>query len=313
MRLDAETGEMFNEFRNYTGIRILMEEENHPTLVKLRSWNYKMPRRFPSWETLSAAIVFYSENADAKIEDVGAYMYAAFWEKWVNQQLPIYCLSADLMADFEKTDIQGIEKILQQDWKEPFSMIPIVLPQGALTSPMGYPILTINVLVIEDAGDAEKMTMVLASDSNDNVISTAFGIMADGSVMPPAACEDKEVDAFSHRIAAIGILSLLALVFLPELVDNSEEIDLTEVAGSKKLGFGKGKEDEDKDKWRSPRWIGKTYKRQKRDSTIRPQGTHASPEAHWRKGHLRIQPYGIGLQDRRTIWIKPMWISGETP
>lgn len=45
-------------------------------------------------------------------------------------------------------------------------------------------------------------------------------------------------------------------------------------------------------------------------------GTHASPRAHWRRGHVREQACGTNWQDRKTIWVRPMLIGSgpvETP
>jgi len=37
-------------------------------------------------------------------------------------------------------------------------------------------------------------------------------------------------------------------------------------------------------------------------------GTHASPRLHWRRGHVRRQPYGTGRGQRKLIWIEPVLV-----
>jgi hypothetical protein len=37
-------------------------------------------------------------------------------------------------------------------------------------------------------------------------------------------------------------------------------------------------------------------------------GTHASPRLHWRRGHVRRQPYGAGRGQRKLIWIEPVLV-----
>lgn len=38
-------------------------------------------------------------------------------------------------------------------------------------------------------------------------------------------------------------------------------------------------------------------------------GSHASPEAHWRRGHWRQQVHGHGRSDRKLIWIEPTLVN----
>ena len=56
----------------------------------------------------------------------------------------------------------------------------------------------------------------------------------------------------------------------------------------------------------SPTIIGASYRASREDAA--PTGTHASPRLHWRRGHLRHQPYGQGRTLRKLIWIEPMLI-----
>jgi hypothetical protein len=57
----------------------------------------------------------------------------------------------------------------------------------------------------------------------------------------------------------------------------------------------------------SPNLIGWRY----RVASASPAGTHASPRLHWRRGHIRNQPFGMGRTLRRLVWIEPMLIGGK--
>lgn len=56
----------------------------------------------------------------------------------------------------------------------------------------------------------------------------------------------------------------------------------------------------------SPNIIGSTYRVARENAP--PNGTHACPRLHWRRGHLRHQPHGLGRALRKLIWIEPMLI-----
>jgi hypothetical protein len=57
----------------------------------------------------------------------------------------------------------------------------------------------------------------------------------------------------------------------------------------------------------SPNLIGWRYQ----ITTGSPAGTHANPRMHWRRGHIRNQPFGTGRTQRRLVWIEPMLIGAK--
>lgn len=60
----------------------------------------------------------------------------------------------------------------------------------------------------------------------------------------------------------------------------------------------------------NPRWVGKNY-HIVRDRTS-SGGTHASPHAHWRRGHWREQAVGPrGLKQHKRILIDPIWVDPQ--
>lgn len=65
------------------------------------------------------------------------------------------------------------------------------------------------------------------------------------------------------------------------------------------------KSDKPRREFWSPNVVGRNYRIQREKGT----GTHASPRMHFRRGHFRSQPYGVGRAERRTIWLEPCLIA----
>ncbi|WP_026736107.1 hypothetical protein [Fischerella sp. PCC 9605] len=42
-----------------------------------------------------------------------------------------------------------------------------------------------------------------------------------------------------------------------------------------------------------------------------PIGDHTSPKTHWRRGHWRNQPCGLGMKEHKLIWINPILVNSS--
>lgn len=134
----------------------------------------------------------------------------------------------------------------------------------------------------------------------------------------PALDEDvSAVDAeFLEQMAVIAFGTFLAMQARPELVDAAKMLKSVPAKGDKPR----------REFW-APNIIGARYKLkrevpkavkglpfqfQPESGAVPPQGrcigTHASPRLHWRRGHIRQQPYGPGRKEKKTIWIEPCLI-----
>jgi len=89
----------------------------------------------------------------------------------------------------------------------------------------------------------------------------------------------------------------LALAARPSLV--TEGVCLRRAKTSRKKSKG--------ELW-SPNILGKSYK----TSSDSDGKSGASKSLHWRRGHIRHQPFGIGRQDRKIIWVEPTIIGVES-
>lgn len=101
---------------------------------------------------------------------------------------------------------------------------------------------------------------------------------------------------FNEEMTAIVFRLIMAMHAKPELVSTGSFT-------GKRLSKGEGPEI-----W-TPNFIGRNY-RCKREGPSDGGGWHV--RMHWRRGHMRQQPYGPRNTLRKTIWIEPCLISGDT-
>jgi len=100
-------------------------------------------------------------------------------------------------------------------------------------------------------------------------------------------------------LLALAVKCILAATSRADLVEAEEII----------VQHEKTKKGKYKPEMMAPKWIGRTYKL-KRES-VHHGGTHASPTAHWRAGHIRQQPYGPQRALRKTIWLEPVLVNAS--
>ena len=57
------------------------------------------------------------------------------------------------------------------------------------------------------------------------------------------------------------------------------------------------------------RWLGKTFSNERTGS--RSSGGHASPRAHWRRGHWHGYRYGEGRKTLKRKWVQPVYVNPQ--
>lgn len=106
---------------------------------------------------------------------------------------------------------------------------------------------------------------------------------------------------FNAKVQAFAVKLMLALTARPQVI---------------KLGAlqrpAKIKKNRVRDELWHPNLIGWDYRAQRVGGTGE-HGTHASPRMHWRRGHMRNQPYGpkpwTDASPRRLAWIEPILVN----
>ena len=112
---------------------------------------------------------------------------------------------------------------------------------------------------------------------------------------------DEEPDdrKLSGLLASLSAKCLLSACARPELVEDTPVI----------LQHRKVKKSKERPELWSPRWIGQHYKIHQDHANL--GGTHASPTAHWRAGHYRVQHYGPKNQLKKVIFIDPVLVNAQ--
>lgn len=60
----------------------------------------------------------------------------------------------------------------------------------------------------------------------------------------------------------------------------------------------------------TPNVIGAKYQiKTVKSKDAEPSGFHK--RIHWRRGHYRLQKYGVGLTQEKRIWIEPVLVGGK--
>lgn len=109
---------------------------------------------------------------------------------------------------------------------------------------------------------------------------------------------DEKIDgAVAERLKQIAIQTLLAFNAAPELFEREAIIK-----PAKKNADGKVIR---RALW-APNFIGRTYVLPRAKSS--GEGHHASPRAHYRRGHFRNQRHGPGNELRKLIWLQPVFV-----
>jgi hypothetical protein len=106
---------------------------------------------------------------------------------------------------------------------------------------------------------------------------------------------------FARAVAATDRVSALMLKLLVVLNTRQTLVEYGTCVRPQRFKHGRVKQHE---LW-SPNLIGWRYQPAQ---SVEPQGTHASPRPHWRRGHVRNQPCGSGRSQRKLIWIEPMLV-----
>lgn len=131
-------------------------------------------------------------------------------------------------------------------------------------------------------------------DNKDTLICTeySFGYASD--------FDEKEI----HIGKSLGALArLLANSVL--LIKHQPSLVSVEKSVSSGVGFSKEASNEPM----PVRWLGKNFSNDR--TTSRSGGGHASPRAHWRRGHWHGYRYGEGRKTLKRKWVQPVYVNPQ--
>lgn len=266
-------------------------------------------------------------------------------ESMARRGMPMFFIAPDLLKAIQLTDFYD-----DIDWtslKMPFEQGIFILPKGALThqddgdvgmivwarlqektdypAPIkGWPATVLSNTGFVILGLCLKNGIWYDSTFNANVRPTIqlknMFYRTPGEHTPPSV-KSTNLDAdlteydeeFLEKLGVITFGTFLAMNAKPELVEKGKLLKRVTKANAAPKEF-----------W-SPNIIGPKYRLKREvpkinrygkfaaDQRKRDQGgTHASPRLHWRRGHYRMQAYGVGLKERKQLWIEPVIVGAQT-
>ena len=131
-------------------------------------------------------------------------------------------------------------------------------------------------------------------DNKDTLICThhSFGYASD--------FDEKEmyIGKSLGALARLLVNSVLLIKHQPSLVSVEKSV-------SSGIGFSNKSSDEPM----PVRWLGKNFSNDKTGS--RSSGGHASPRAHWRRGHWHGYRYGEGRKTLKSKWVQPVYVNPQ--
>ena len=248
-------------------------------------------------------------NQPNKDDDFLIDYHAERWCVAITQKIPVYCISKNIIRDFEQTEVVENEPFLPPDWVPRISNFILVFPNSVVRTPAGDDIL--YVFVSSFVGDPKDSTMFkkglcLSQMTGHGVIfNTAFGVGDNGEIlnreklMVGSQDISKDETEFLKSFRALIIQTLLCLEYAPQYLEEPAVPKPSPHAPSKTAK---------KVSW-APRIIGANYVRRltpiSNTAPVQSLGDRQSPRMHHRKAYWRSQACGIKYQDRIPRWIMP--------
>jgi len=107
-----------------------------------------------------------------------------------------------------------------------------------------------------------------------------------------------------HRDMTVGQLTrLIANTIM--LINYQPSLVTAQRSATQAIGFSQKPSNEPM----PVRWLGKNFSSNRTSSSAASGGSHASPRAHWRRGHWHGYRYGEGRKTLRRKWVQPVYVN----
>ena len=299
------------EVFGYREMKKACEEIFPGPLAELRQLRpYKMPKTHIDWKTLSTIITISAQPPMPNTIDQATYCHNGLWEAWFHQNAPIYCISTELLRQFQDTDAINLPGLVPDSWVPPMSVFCLALPNSSVMSPCGAecPYLLVSMahpeLPSSVPSEHERQISVSLCDRDGTIWMSGVGFHDGGFTknkceLGTSATGDDE-KLWLQSMVSLALQCAMALTYMPELL-----------AGEPRQTVHKHKtqihKQQDTAQPLFPRWIGKDFKRTYTQTSN--HGSHGSPRTHLRRGHWRHQLVGAGRRDAKLIWVKPAMVN----
>lgn len=294
--------------------------QRHPELMRLTyPRRYRVPSGYRSSKRVAqrmASVLDAAPVIEGPRGDVTTKMSLEVVRKLVEYQVPTYWLGREFLEASIRTDLPNVDGSTLH-W--PLPAMLFMLPQNVLLNPKGASVNFLGVAlcanqrlvcwtqVDELTGPpnyaiSEFIYQKILSSIRVDRIHDEFEIYAYDENDPEAE------QNFTTTLLVLGINLLLIMNAHPELIEMGQ--------APRPRGFSRRNVVDMEAPW-TPNWIGRHY-RLRREQTARTQedGQQDSDNArtlrpHWRRGHLKNQRYGTGLQQLKLVWIAPVFVNGN--
>jgi len=289
--------------------------------------SYRSPKNYYNWNDYidhfveTYAVAFErTQNSETKEERNLAHNAVLLLERVIGEAAPAIYLSSELYQALAETKLPKLTK----EHKVPLRQFHLMLPTGAFISGNKPVSIACCVLHNEDSpvdGDIQwpdgsktgyaiscaisHGTRALPLTCWFNDTGTKYHTVPNLNYLPSSYDDDdnlnREVLGFyfelQRRALALVIHAVLIMQYQPELLT-------TTPASTSGAGFSaKKRRTEDL----PLRWLGRDYRRTQASEA--PAGSHASPRAHWRKGHWHHFRCGKGRQKLKLQWVEPVFVN----
>ena len=275
---------------------------------------YREPRSYYPWKIVAQNLVMKSymsrsPNIHMASEAIRLAMGVHYW--CCKEQAPVYWLDANLFEALQHTDVPD------------FVDLPLVVPAGIIMLPSPLrtaegrsihylPFLHISAQELAKnlpreltaAIKGEQTLCVTGFDGEFDYVRTAHivegkGLDRDANEQMQGMTLQNPDTELVHRFTDLVFQILLVMATQQHLVKEAVPKNRRTAQG-----FGKAY-----DTFLNPIWIGRNYAHSSNSSANVPQGTHASPQTHWRRGHWRRVAIGPGRRQRKWNWIQPTLVN----
>ena len=272
---------------------------------------YAMPQKYPSWESVIslASTHLVRLNVSTDLDDLQELEHSqaiCFWTKFIDKEVPVYCITEELLEMFSMTDVSNIYTLIPDDWEPPLSDALFVYPNRFIHAEKTMVFSACSFARIKEFDRKQendptiaRVLAVTSYASDNDTYKEMLNVRESARNSVDCLLNFDESNSFLFPII---IQCFLAMSYCPELFDSFD-------GETKTLGFGK-KDLSGKLNSRNlrPRWLGKNIQKERISRSKVAHSTHSAPEKHWRRGHWRNQPCGKKGEDRKIVWIRPVLV-----
>ncbi len=158
------------------------------------------------------------------------------------------------------------------------------------------------VIFVEDRNDKRSFRQLFleivppSGENNDALVSTPYSFGYSNDFVKKEIYTNRSL----QEMTRLMVNTVLLIKHQPALVT-------VEKSATPAIGFSQKPSNEPM----PVRWLGKNFSNNKTRSSTPSGGTHASPRAHWRRGHWHGYRYGEGRKTLKRKWVQPVYVNPQ--